>query len=151
MNRALPLALALLLSACPDEPSLTFGLHFRFLEADLPAEEQANAWCLPPGQPHGDSTASSINIAIGDTPPHLFIEAAPDGYDDVYRVRVYSAEERDSDGFWWVPSEVLAERTYDGTFGQRGEQDSIVVDFEGQQHIVEVLGLPAGSDCPPFE
>lgn len=146
MKRALPLAL--LLSACPDDPPVTFGLNFRFLESDIPAEEQANAWCLPPGQSHGSTSASSINIAIGDTPPHLFIEAAPDGKQDVYRVRLYTAAERDADDFWWVPSEVLAERSYDSEFGQRGEQDSIVVDFEGQQYTVEVLGLPAAATCP---
>lgn len=150
MNRALPLALALLLSACPSDPPVTFGLNFRFLESSLSAEEQANAWCLPPGQFHGNISASSINIAIGDTPPHLFIEADPDGEEDVYRVRVYTASERDEDGIWWLPSEVLAERSYDSEFGRRGEQDSIVVDFEGQQHTIEVLGLPAAASCPDF-
>lgn len=151
MKRALPLALALLLSACPEDPPVTFGLNFRFLERSVPAEEHGNAWCLPPGQYHGNISASSINVAIGDTPPHLFIEADPDGKQDVYRVRVYSAAERDADGIWWLPSEILAERSYDSEFGQRGERDSIVVDFEDEQYTVEVLGLPASTSCPVTE
>lgn len=148
MKLAPSLALALLLSACPQDPYMTFGLNFRFLERSLPPEEQAGAFCLPPGVYHDSPSASSIGIGIGDAPPHLFIEAYPDAKADVFHIQVYTALERDADGFWWQPSEILAERSYDTEFGQRGEQDAIVVDFEGEQYTVEVAGLPTGADCP---
>jgi len=47
-----------------------------------------------------------------------------------------------------VPSEVLAERVYDSKFGEGGQQDSFVVDFEGEPYTIEVLGIPAFASCP---
>lgn len=141
-------ALALLLSACEEDPIVTFGLDFRVRDGELPSEQTA-AFCLPPGASHGSTSASSIDAwEIDEPPPHLFLEADPDGEENVYRVRVYVASERDDEGFWWEPSEVLAERVYDSAFGEGGSADSFVVVFEGQQYTVEARGLPPDAPCP---
>lgn len=147
MRRSLPLALTLLLGACADEPTMTFGLQLRAVHGDAPEQLVAD-WCLAPGLPHGGVSASSIDMKIDEPPPHLFIEADPDGEQDVFRVQVYSAWQRDDDNFWWLPDEVLAERSYDSAFGSSGGRDSFVVDFDGQQYTVEVLGLPGSASCP---
>lgn len=141
------LALALLLAACNEEGSVTFGLDFRVIGSDMGA--QSAQVCSPPGAFHGNLSASSIDDwAIDEPPPHMFLELYPDGEENVYRVQVYTASEREEDGIWWVPSEILADRTYDAAFGQSGGTDSFVVDFEGQRYTVEVLGLPPGAACP---
>jgi hypothetical protein len=141
------LALALLLAACNDEGTVTFGLDFRVIGSD--SEAQSAQVCTPPGAYHGSLSASSIDDwEIDEPPPHLFLELYPDGEENVYRVQVYSASEREKDGIWWEPSEILVERTYDAAFGENGRTDSFVVDFEGQQYTVEVLGLAPGTDCP---
>lgn len=141
-------AFALLLPACEEGyPSVTFGLEFNVREVNAPLEETA-AICVSPGAGDGSRTASSINHwEIGEPPPHLFLEADPDGYENVYRVRVYTASERERDGIWWVPSEILAERVYDDEFGEGVGLDSFTVDFEGQQYIVEAQGLPPDGTC----
>jgi len=141
------LAFALLLAACNEEGSVTFGLDFRVIGSELGA--QSAQVCTPPGAYHGSVSASSIDDwEIDEPPPHLFLEAYPDGEENVYRIQVYSASEREEDGIWWVPSEILAERTYDAAFGENGGRDSFVVDFEDQQYTVEVLGLAPGAACP---
>ena len=89
---------------------------------------------------------SGSHVCGGGRAPAGLVEAAPDAEQDVYRVRVYTASERD--GLWWKPDQVLAERSYDHVFGQGGALDSIVVDFEGQQHTIEVSGLPTSAQCP---
>ena len=152
MKKAICFAFALLLAACHDEPEMTFGLGFRVRDANQPAEpaldEEAIDWCISPGASSGETAGSSIdNWEIDEPPPHLFMDAEPDAEANVYRVRVYVASERDRDGIWWVPSEVLAERVYDGAFGENGGRDSFVVDFEGEPYTVEALGLPATATC----
>lgn len=137
---------ALLLAACHDEPAMTFGLEFRFLDPDMP-DGPATTSCVPPGS-HGGETSGVGSWPTGAPPPHLFLEAEPDAEENVFHVRVFVASERDEDGIWWVPSEVLAERTYDGAFGEGGGEDSIVVDFEGRPQTIEVLGLPPEAPCP---
>lgn len=125
---------------------MTFGLNLRVIESNTPPE-QVGSSCHPPGANSGE-TSGFGSWTTGEAPPHLFVEADPDAEKNVYRVRVFIASERDADGFWWTPSEVLAERTYDSAFGESGEQDNIVVDFEGEPYTVEVLGLPPAATCP---
>jgi hypothetical protein len=146
MKQAKFLAFALLLTACHEEPEMTFGLNFRVVESNMPSEQLSSS-CHPPGANSGE-TSSFGSWTTGEPPPHLFVEADPDAEENVYRVRVFVASERDEDGIWWKPSEVLAERTYDSTFGESGAQDNIVVDFEGEPYTVEVLGLPPAAPCP---
>jgi hypothetical protein len=137
-----------LFSACHVEPLMTFGLEFRARGGDTPPG-QAQVMCRPPGESDGNSTAGSIDHwEIDEPPPHLFLEATPDAEENLYRVSVYSASERDAHGIWWKASQILAERTYDGEFGERGQTDSFVVDFEGEQYTVDVLGLPPSASCP---
>jgi hypothetical protein len=94
------------------------------------------------------ATVSSIDRwDIDEPPPHLFMEAEPDAEANVFRARVYVASERDPDGIWWLPGEILAERVYDGAFGESGARDAFVVDFEGEPYTVEVLGVPASTTC----
>lgn len=141
------LAFALLLAACNEEGTVTFGLDFRVTGSNTGA--QSAQVCTPPGAYHGNSSASSIDDwGIDEPPPHLFLELYPDGEENVYRIQVYTASEREDDGIWWVPSEIIAERTYDAAFGENGATDSFVVDFEEQQYTVEVLGLAPGAECP---
>lgn len=148
MRSPILFAIALLLPACEGgDPSVTFGLEFRARYGDLPSQQTAEL-CEPPGRYHGNTSASSIDEwQIDEPPPHLFLETNPDGYDNVYRVRVYVASERDADGIWWKPSEVLAERVYDRQFGEGGATDSFMVDFEGQQYTVETRGIPPDATC----
>lgn len=138
-------AFALLLSACHEEPAMTFGLNFRVIESTTPPEEMSSS-CHPPGANSGE-TSSFGSWTTGEPPPHLFVEAAPDAEENVYRVRIFVVSERDADGSW-KPGEVLAERTYDSTFGESGAEDTILVDFEGEPYTVEVLGLPSAATCP---
>ena len=149
MKKASLLPLVLLLGACHEEPAMTFGLNFRVGDSTRPVEQ---ASCIPPGANSGETTGSSIdNWEIGEPPPHLFMDAEPDAEDDVYRVRVYVAYEIEKGGIWWEPSEILAERVYDVTFGESGGQDSFVVDFEGEPYTVEVVGIPAHASCPSYD
>jgi hypothetical protein len=142
-------AFALLHVACHETPTMSFGLSFLIRGSDLPPTETAQSSCTPPGASHGSISASSIDDwEIGEPPPHLFLELDPDAEENVYRIRVFSALEHDEDGFWWVPSEILAERSYDGAFGESGAQDAFVVDFEEQQYTVDVQGLPPDAACP---
>jgi hypothetical protein len=145
MKQAILIAFALL-AACHEEPAaMTFGLNIRLLESDV-APEGASSSCIPPGSNTGE--VSSFGAwDIGAPPPHLFVEADPDAEEEVYRVRVFIASERDADGIWWKPSDVLAERRYDSTFGESSAQDSIVVDFAGEPYTIDVLGLPT-AECP---
>src|SRR5262245_14640658 len=129
MKTASSFAFALLLAACHDEPLMTFGLDFRVHDGSQPSE-QVSAWCVDPGASSGATTGSSVVWEIDEPPPHLFMDAEPDAEENVYRVRVYVALERDEDGMWWEPSEILAERVYDAEFGEGGAGDSFVVDFE---------------------
>jgi hypothetical protein len=141
------LAFALLLAACHEEGAVSFGLDFRVIGSA--AEAQSAQLCTAPGAYHGSVVASSIDDwEIDEPPPHLFLEAYPDGEQNVYRIQVYSASEREADGIWWEPSEILAERTYDAAFGENGGRDSFVVDFEDQRYTVEVQGLPPDAACP---
>jgi hypothetical protein len=148
MKKALLFALALLLPACEQEsPSMTFGLDFRVRKNDLPFA-QTSDWCLPPGAGDGNTSASSIDYwEIGGQPPHLFLETYPDAEQNVYRVQVYSALEREKDGIWWEPSEVLAERSYDSAFGEGGGVDSFVVEFQGEPYTIQAQGLPPSTTC----
>jgi hypothetical protein len=137
---------ALLLAACNEDPTLTFGLEFRV--ADTDTGTLSAQMCRPPGEHDGNVSGTSIDDwAIDEAPPHLFLDAEPDGEANAYHVQVYSASERD-DGIWWLPSEILADRTYDAAFGEGGGEDSFVVDFEGQRYTVTVLGLPPDATCP---
>jgi hypothetical protein len=147
MKHANSFAFALLLGACQEEePTMTFGLALRALGTDRPAE-LAQPLCSPPGAYDGSTTGVSIDVTeIGEL-PQLMLEAEPDAEENVYRVRLYVLE-REPGQIWWEPGEILAERSYDGDFGERGEQDSFVVDFDGEQYTVEVLGLPAATPCP---
>ena len=152
MKSLISFAFALLLAACHDEPVMTFGLGVRVDDGNEPAEppldEETIDWCIPPGAASGEGSGSSIdNWEIGEPPPHLFMDAEPHAEQNVYRVRVYVASEYEKDGIWWQPSEILAERTYDGTFGESGGHDSFVVDFQGEPYTVQVLGLPATTTC----
>lgn len=148
MKTATSFAFALLLGACHSEPAMTFGLHVRATTGDDPAE-QTSDWCFPAGAHTGETIGTSIDRwEIGEPPPHLFMDAEPDAWDEVYRVRVYVALEREADGGWWQPSEILAERVYDAKFGEGGARDSFVVDFEGEPYTVEVQGLSATDTCP---
>lgn len=147
MKKAILVASVLLLAACHEEPTMAFGLEYRVLGSELPAEP-VHSGCTPPGAYGGLSGSSIDSWEIGEPPPHLFLEAEPDAEDDVYRIRVFIALEREEDGIWWEPSEMLAERTYDSTFGELGERDSFVVNFEEQTYTVEVQGLPPGATCP---
>lgn len=148
MKRAICCAFALLLPACHDEPTMTFGLDLLYRESSEPPEE-ALPHCRPPGE-YGD-TPSGVSIdhwEIGEAPPHLFLESTPDAEENVYRVRVYSSSEREKDGVWWAPDEVLAERTYDRAFGESGGRDTFTVDFGAEQYTVEARGLPPDATCP---
>ena len=152
MKSAIYFATVLILAACHEEPEMTFGLGIRVLDGSegddvTQLTEQTIDWCIAPGAATGESSGSSIDWKIDEPPPHLFMDAEPDAEENVYRVRVYVTSERDEDGIWWVPSEVLAERVYDAEFGENGGRDSFVVDFEGQPYTVEALGLPATATC----
>jgi hypothetical protein len=146
VKKAIVLSFALLLTACQEEEQtpMTFGLDLRVLHDNLPPD-QVGSLCAPPGAYDGETTGVG---KWGDrqAPPYLFLDADPDTEENVYRVRVFIASEHDEDGIWWKPSEVLAERSYDSTFGESGGEDSFVVDFEGKPYTIEVLGLPAS--CP---
>ena len=145
MKKATLLPFALLVGACHEEPAMTFGLNFSVGFGSQPAEQSS---CIPPGSHSGETTGNSIdNWEIGEPPPHLFMDAEPDAEQNVFRVRVYVASEREKDGIWWTPSEVLAERVYDGSFGESGARDSFVVNFEEEAVTIEVLGLPATATC----
>lgn len=145
MKYATLFAFALLFTACHEEPTMTFGLDFRLLRSDLP-EEDAGGWCVPPGNYGGQ--ISAVSLEFDGPPPHLFIDADPDAEEDVYRVRVYVASEREKGGVFWEPSEILAERTYDAKFGASSGADSLSVEFEGRGYTVEAQGLPADATCP---
>jgi hypothetical protein len=146
MKQAILVAFALL-AACHEEPAeMSFGLNIRLLESGDVPSEGASSSCIPPGGNTGE-VGSFGAWDIGEPPPHLFVEADPDAEEDVYRVRVFIASERDADGIWWIPSEVLAERSYDSAFGESGALDSIVVDFKGEPYTIDVLGLPT-AECP---
>ncbi len=148
MKTATFFAFALLVAACHDEPAMTFGLDFRVRDGGEPSE-QTSAWCIYPGATGGETTGSSIDRwEIDEPPPHLFMDAEPDAEENVYRVRVFVASERERDGIWWEPSEILAERVYDAEFGESGARDSFVVDFEGEPYTVEALGIPTTAACP---
>jgi hypothetical protein len=134
-----------LLAACHEEPAMTFGLNFRLLDGS-PLSEGVSSSCIPAGRHTGEPSGFGA-WDIGELPPYVIVEAEPDAEEDVYRVLVFVASERDADGIWWTPSEVLAERSYDSTFGESGAQDSIVVDFKGEPYTIEVLGLPT-AECP---
>jgi hypothetical protein len=147
MKTATFFAFTLLLAACHDEPTMTFGLDVRVDDGSQPAE-QTSDWCIPPGAASGETSGSSIDRwEIDEPPPHMFMDAEPDADENVYRVRVYVASERDEDGIWWEPSEILAERVYDAEFGESGARDAFVVDFEGEPYTVEVRGVPATTTC----
>ena len=149
MKKAILLSFALLLTACLEEEpaTMTFGLELSVLHDNLP-RDQVGSMCVPPGAHSGEGTGFGA-WGNEEAPPHLFVDAEPDAEDNVYRVQVYVASERDADGIWWTPSEVLAERSYDGAFGESGGEDSFVVDFEGQPYTTLVLGLPASTTpCP---
>lgn len=149
MRNFILFAAALALCACEDEYlDPTFGLDLRVRANDLPYE-QGTAFCIPPPPNGGFGRGSSIDDwSIHEEPPHLFIDVDPDGDADAFHVQVYIASERETDGVWWVPSEILAERVYDRRFGERGQTDSFMVEFEGQQYTVSVLGLPPDATCP---
>ena len=149
MRKSILFAAALALCACEDEYLVpTFGLDLRARANDID-HEQGSELCIPPAPYGGYTRASSIDDwEVYEETPHLFLEAEPDGEENVYRVRVYTASEREQDGVWWVPSEILAERVYDRRFGERGETDSFMVEFEGQQYTVEARGLPPDAACP---
>jgi hypothetical protein len=148
MKEAIFFAFALLLPACHDEPTMSFGLLLRSRESSLPPEQGLDS-CRPPGEYGGSRFGVSIdNWEINEPPPHLFLETNPDAEENVYRVRVYSALEYEKDGIWWKPSELLAERTYDSAFGEGGRQDSFMVDFGEEQYTVEARGLPPDATCP---
>jgi hypothetical protein len=147
MEKATCFAFALLLAACHDEPTMTFGLDVRVHDGAQPAETTSE-WCIAPGSASGETSGTSIDKwEIDEPPPHLFMDAEPDAEENVFRVRVYVASEREKGGIWWQPSEILAERVYDGQFAESGEHDSFVVDFEGEPYTVEVMGLPAAASC----
>lgn len=125
---------------------MTFGLALRALGTDRPAE-LAQRVCSPPGAYDGSATGVSIDVTeIGEL-PQLMLEAEPDAEENVYRVRLYVLE-REPGQIWWEPGEILAERSYDSEFGERGAEDSFGVDFDGEEYTVEVLGLPAATPCP---
>jgi hypothetical protein len=148
MKKAGLLSFALLLAACHEEPTMTFGLEVRYRESSL-AADQALSWCRPPGDYHGAFSSTSIDDwDIGEPPPHLFLETDPDAKENVYRVRVYVVSEPDAEGFFTKPSAVLIERDYDSKFGEGGLQDSFVVDFNGEPYTVDVQGIPPESTCP---
>jgi hypothetical protein len=146
MKDAIFFAFALFLGACQEDATMTFGLSMRALGSDRPAE-LAQDMCSPPGVHDGSTTGASIDVTeIGEL-PQLFLEADPDAEANIYRVRVYVAEREDGE-LWWEPGEILAEHRYDSEFGESGGQDSFVVDFDGEQYTIEVLGLPAAATCP---
>jgi len=147
MKKTMLCTFGLLLAACHDEPTMTFGLEFRVAGSETGA--LTSQFCSPPGEYGGLMHGSSIDDwEIDEPPPHLFLEAEPDAEENVYRVQVYVASELEEDGIWWEPSEVLAERTYDSAFGESGAQDSFVVDFEEQRYTVEGAGAPARHRMP---
>jgi hypothetical protein len=148
MKAVIFFASALLLAACHESPTMTFGLSVRVRGENEPPDPTQLS-CRPPGASDGSTTGSSVDEwEIGEGPPHLFLELEPDAEEDVYRVQMYLASEVEDNGIVWKPGEVLAERTYDSEFGETGAQDSFVVDFEGEPQIVEVQGLPPGASCP---
>jgi hypothetical protein len=149
METANLFAFALLLAACHEEPTMTFGLKLRVLDSDRPPEQE-QTMCRPPGEYGGSTVGVSIDKwDIGEPAPHLFLESDPDAEENIYRVRVYTAvDHEEGGGVWWEPSEILAERSYDSGFGEGGEQDSFVVNFEEQPYTVEVQGLPSLATCP---
>jgi hypothetical protein len=147
MKKAIFFAFALLLPACHEEPTMSFGIHLKYRDSSSPSVPE-NDDCHPPGSYGVGSGASIDNWEIGEPPPHLFLEVNPDAERDVYNVRVFSSLMRDEDAVWWTPDELFAERTYDRAFGDSGGQDSFVVDFDGEQYTVEVQGLPPAAACP---
>jgi hypothetical protein len=148
MKRAIFFAFSLLLPACHDEPIIRFGLDLLYRRSSRPPEE-AFEHCRPPGEYDGTRSGLSIDDwEIGEPPPHLFLESNPDAEKNVYRVRVYSSSTREEDGVWWSPDEMLAERIYDSAFGEGAQQDTFVVDVEGEQSTFEARGLPPGATCP---
>jgi len=142
-------AFALVLAACHEEPTMTFGIDVHALRSGTPPEE-IQVMCRPPGEYGGGTIGYSINARgiAGPQPPPLMLETDPNAEENVYYVRVYTALEHDENGVWWGRDEVLAERSYDSSFGESREQDSFVVDFDGQQYTVEVSGLPPAATCP---
>ena len=146
MKEAICLSLALLVPACGgDEPTMSFGLDIHALASDRPPEF-AQGMCREPGE-YSSSVAVSLDAPAAGEYNQLFLESDADAEDNVYHLRVYIAEEREPGQVWWEPGEILAERTYDHEFGERSEQDSFVVDYEGDQYTVNVVGLPAAGTC----
>jgi hypothetical protein len=146
MKEAIFLSLALLVPACGgDEPTMSFGIDVHALGSDRPPEF-TRAMCRESGE-YSSSVGVSIDFAAEGELNRVFLESDADPEDDVYHLRVYVAKERDPGQIWWEPGEVLAERTYDREFGERSEQDSFVVDFEGVEYAIDVSGLPAASTC----
>ncbi|WP_437512770.1 hypothetical protein [Sorangium sp. So ce1099] len=142
MKKAILFAFAMLLTACDEEP-ITFGLDVRHLESDTP-HEHAGGLCMQAGDLGG---SSAFSISSEWSPPHFWWEVEADAEEEVYRVRAYVVSEYEEGSRLAKSSEVLAERTYDSEFGERGAEDSFAVDFEGKQHTFEVLGLPATARC----
>jgi hypothetical protein len=123
MKKAILFAFALLLTACDEKP-MTFGLDVRHFEGDTPPEHAGRS-CIQAGDLGGSSAAS---IAFEGPPPHLWWELEADAEEGVYRVRAYVVSEYEEGSSLAKSSEVLAERIYDSEFGERGAEDSFVVD-----------------------
>jgi hypothetical protein len=145
MTEAIFLSLALLVPACSDEPTVSFGIDVHALASDRPPEF-AQGMCRDPGE-FSSSVGVSIDAPADGELNQLFLESDADAEDNVYHLRVYVAAERDPGQVWWEPGEILAERTYEHQFGELQEQDSFVVDYDGVRYSVDVVGLPAASTC----
>ncbi|WP_437313538.1 hypothetical protein [Sorangium sp. So ce385] len=139
MKKASLLATALLLAACSHEEVklMEFGLSI-----SLSPGEPTYQLCEDAGSDEG---GQGTIFEIDEELPHLSIyqEAAPE--DQVYRVRVSVVTEYD--GMMVKSEELLEQRTYDRAFGEGRKEDSISVDFKGEQHTFTIRGLPASERC----
>ncbi|AGP38686.1 hypothetical protein SCE1572_31915 [Sorangium cellulosum So0157-2] len=133
------MATALLLAACaPEEVKLMeFGLSISLSPGD-----PTDRLCYEAGRDEG---GQGTIFEIDEELPHLSIyqEAAPE--DQVYRVRVSVVTEYE--GMMVKSEELLEQRTYDRAFGEGRNEDSISVDFKGEQHTFTIRGLPASERC----
>ncbi|WP_437566789.1 hypothetical protein [Sorangium sp. So ce542] len=141
MKKASLLATALLLAACTHEEVklMEFGLSI-----SLSPEDPTDRLCYEAGR---DVGGQGTIFEIDEELPHLFLyqEAAPE--DQVYRVRVSIVTEYEEETRMVKSEELLEQRTYDRAFGEGGKEDSISVDFKGEQRTFTIRGLAASEGC----
>ncbi|WP_437934291.1 hypothetical protein [Sorangium sp. So ce341] len=139
MKKVSLLATALLLAACTHEEVqlMEFGLSISLSPGD-----PTDRLCYEAGS---DVAGQGTTFDTDEELPHLSIyqEAAPE--DQVYRVRVSIVTEYE--GRMVKSEELLEQRTYDRAFGEGRNEDSISVDFKGEQRTFTIRGLPASEGC----